>query len=205
MSRDSPPEMSRDSFPEREREEILQLPHEIQHAWNLGFQINHIKKQLLKVEAVQGVRKPWKQVDWPFGLCQLHLVVANLLERCFWMRGEGRPLHSHQGGSWTISSALSRLLLLLLQLHLALPVTTSPWPTEPETEEPGVLAPAAKCQVHFLFYLVSTVRIYEANGTGQPSLWTPSPSLSLPINAYCAVTRCLLYPDPRCFQSRSRD
>ena len=32
MSRDSPPEMSRDSFPEREREEILQLPHEIQHA-----------------------------------------------------------------------------------------------------------------------------------------------------------------------------
>lgn len=124
--------------------------------------------------------------------------------RCLWMRGEGRPLQSRQGGSWTTSSALSRLLLLL-QLHLALPVTTSPRPTEPETEEPGVLAPAAKCQVHFLFYLVPTVGICEANGRGQPSLWTPSPSLSVPINAYCAVTRYLLYPDPRCFQSRSRD
>ena len=102
------------------------------------------------------------------------------------------------------NSVLSRLLLLL-QPHLALPVTTSPWPTEPETEEPGVLAPVAKCHVYFLFYLVSTVGIYEANGRCQPSLWTPSPSLSLPINASFAVTRYLLYPDPRCFQSRSRD
>lgn len=141
---------------------------------------------------------------WPFGLYQLHLVVAKLLERCFWMRGEGGPLHSCQDGSWTKNSVLSRLLLLL-QPHLALPVTASPWPTEPETEELGVLAPVAKCHVYFLFYLVSTVGIYEANGRGQPSLWTPSPSLSLPINACFAVTRYLLYPDPRCFQSRSRD
>lgn len=66
---------------------------------------------------------------------------------------------------------------------------------KPETEKPGALAPAAKCQVHFPFYLVFTVEMYEANERGQltPSLLS-FPSLSVLINAYCAMTSYLVIP-----------